>query len=340
MVNLGVQGHAEYPRHIPVLLHDFINQLKPFSGVWVDGTFGDGGYSEILLKSEAKTVIAIDRDPSVIASASKLSKRFPTRFSFANERFSKLADIVKSLGFKSVDGVLLDLGVSSMQIDQANRGFSFQKKGPLDMRMSCTGLSAFDVVNSFSEKDLANIIYTFGEERFSRRIAKNIVQERKNKEIDSTETLTRLISNCFPKKNSFKTHPATRTFQALRIFVNNELEELVEGLEAAERILAPNGILAVITFHSLEDRIVKRFIKLKSGAYPKGNRHQPMQSKWKQSFEKFVKKEITASDAEVKLNSRARSAKLRIAKKLMSEFSPIEKTLLGLPIINLEAQKR
>ena len=227
-----------------------------------------------------------------------------------------------------------------MQIDQADRGFSFLKNGPLDMRMSSSGMSAFDVVNSFSEKDLANIIYTFGEERFSRRIAKNIVQERANKKIDSTETLTNLISNCFPKYNSFKTHPATRTFQALRIFINNELEELVEGLEAAEQVLAPNGILAVITFHSLEDRIVKRFIKLKSEPYPKENRHRPMQPKCKQSFEKFVKKEITASDAEVKLNSRARSAKLRIARKLKSDFSPIEKTLLGLPFVSLGAQKR
>lgn len=340
MATLGVQERAEYPRHIPVLLNDFIDKLKPFSGVWVDGTFGDGGYSEILLKSDVKTVIAIDRDPSVKASAFELSKRFPTKFSFINERFSKLAEIVKSVGFKSVDGVLLDLGVSSMQIDQADRGFSFLKNGPLDMRMSSSGMSAFDVVNSFSEKDLANIIYTFGEERFSRRIAKNIVQERANKKIDSTETLTNLISNCFPKYNSFKTHPATRTFQALRIFINNELEELVEGLEAAEQVLAPNGILAVITFHSLEDRIVKRFIKLKSEPYPKENRHRPMQPKCKQSFEKFVKKEITASDAEVKLNSRARSAKLRIARKLKSDFSPIEKTLLGLPFVSLGAQKR
>ena len=162
MATLGVQERAEYPRHIPVLLNDFIDKLKPFSGVWVDGTFGDGGYSEILLKSDVKTVIAIDRDPSVKASAFELSKRFPTKFSFINERFSKLAEIVKSVGFKSVDGVLLDLGVSSMQIDQADRGFSFLKNGPLDMRMSSSGMSAFDVVNSFSEKDLANIIYTFG----------------------------------------------------------------------------------------------------------------------------------------------------------------------------------
>ena len=340
MVTQGVQEHAEYPRHIPVLLRAFVNQLKPFSGVWVDGTFGDGGYSEILLKSDVEAVIAIDRDPSVTASASLLSEQFPSKFSFTNERFSKLADIVKSSGFESVDGVLLDLGVSSMQIDQAERGFSFKKNGPLDMRMSCSGLSAFDVVNNFSEKDLANIIYTFGEERFSRRIAKNIVQERENKEIASTETLTNLISSCFPKYNSFKTHPATRTFQALRIFINNELEELVEGLEAAERILAPNGILAVITFHSLEDRIVKRFIKLKSETYPKGNRHMPIQPKWKKSFEKFLKKEITASDAEVKKNSRARSAKLRIARKLKSDFFPIEKTLLGLPSVSLGVQKR
>ena len=214
MVNPGVQENTEYPKHTPVLLNDFVNQLKPFSGVWIDGTFGDGGYSKMLLESDAKSVIAIDRDPSVTSAASVLAKQFPSRFFFTNDRFSKLADIAKSSGFESVDGVLLDLGVSSMQIDQANRGFSFKKNGPLDMRMSGSGLSASDVVNNFSEKDLADIIYNFGEERLSRRIASSIVKERKNNEIDSTETLTRLISDCFPKYKSSKTHPATRTFQA------------------------------------------------------------------------------------------------------------------------------
>ena len=340
MVNPGVQENTEYPRHIPVLLNDFVSQLKPLSGVWIDGTFGDGGYSKMLLESDAKSVIAIDRDPSVTSAASVLAKQFPSRFFFTNDRFSKLADIAKSSGFESVDGVLLDLGVSSMQIDQANRGFSFKKNGPLDMRMSGSGLSAFDVVNNFSEKDLADIIYNFGEERLSRRIASSIVKERKNNKIDSTETLTRLISDCLPKYKSSKTHPATRTFQALRIFVNNELEELVEALEAAERILSPNGILAVITFHSLEDRIVKRFIKLKSEIYPKFNRHQPNQLKFQPSFEKFAKKKIIASEAEVEANSRARSAKLRIARKLKSDLTPIEKNLLGLPIIGMGAQMR
>ena len=340
MVNPGVQENTEYPRHIPVLLNDFVSQLKPLSGVWIDGTFGDGGYSKMLLESDAKSVIAIDRDPSVTSAASVLAKQFPSRFFFTNDRFSKLADIAKSSGFESVDGVLLDLGVSSMQIDQANRGFSFKKNGPLDMRMSGSGLSAFDVVNNFSEKDLADIIYNFGEERLSRRIASSIVKERKNNKIDSTETLTRLISDCLPKYKSSKTHPATRTFQALRIFVNNELEELVEALEAAERILSPNGILAVITFHSLEDRIVKRFIKLKSEIYPKVNRHQPNQLKFQPSFEKFAKKKIIASEAEVEANSRARSAKLRIARKLKSDLTPIEKNLLGLPIISMGAQMR
>ncbi len=340
MANPGVQENTEYPRHIPVLLNDFVGQLKPFSGVWIDGTFGDGGYSKMLLESDAKSVIAIDRDPSVTSAAMVLIKQFPSRFFFANDRFSKLADVAQSAGFETVDGVLLDLGVSSMQIDQANRGFSFKKNGPLDMRMSGSGLSAFDVVNNFSEKDLANIIYNFGEERLSRRIANSIVKERKNKEIDSTETLARLISDCFPKYKHSKTHPATRTFQALRIFVNNELEELVEALEAAERILSPNGILAVITFHSLEDRIVKRFIKLKSEIYPKVNRHQPTQLKFQPSFEKFAKKKMVASKAEVKANSRARSAKLRIARKLKSDIAPIEKNLLGLPIISIGAQIR
>ena len=340
MVNAGVQEPAEYPRHIPVLLNDFKSQLQPFSGIWVDGTFGDGGYSKVLLESDTRKVIAIDRDPSVIPATALLNEQFPSKFFFSNDRFSNMGKIVESLGFESVDGVLLDLGVSSMQIDQANRGFSFSKDGPLDMRMSSSGLSAFDIVNNFSENDLANIIYTFGEERMSRRIASSIVKERKNKKIDSTKALALLINNCFPKYKPLKTNPATRTFQALRIFVNNELEELVEALEVAERLLCPGGILAVITFHSLEDRIVKRFIKLKSQTNSQGNRHQPSQSKYKPSFEKFEKNKFSPSEAEVKSNNRARSAKLRIAKRLNSELVPIDKNLLGLPITNLGAYSR
>ena len=339
MSNVSLQDQTEHSRHIPVLLNAFLENLDPFSGVWIDGTFGDGGYSRALLEADVSNLIAIDRDPDVNKTAKSLSLKYSSRFQFTLGEFSKLDVIANNHGFESVDGIILDLGVSSMQIDQAQRGFSFQKKGPLDMRMSGVGVSAYDIVNDYAENDLANIIYTFGEERLSRRIASAIVRERSKNLIDSTDKLASVITTCIRSPKYGKTHPATRTFQALRIYINNELQELIDGLEAAERILSPKGVLAVITFHSLEDRIVKRFIQLRSGNSPKGNRYQPMQPQEMASFQKVTKKALVAKDKEINFNARARSAKLRIAKKIKSNGHPIKRELLRFPFLNLETNK-
>lgn len=340
MSNVDLQDQTEYSRHIPVLLNTFLENLEPISGVWIDGTFGDGGYSRALLDAKISNLIAIDRDPNVSKTAERWRSKYPSRFQFTLGEFSKLDVIANNQGFESVDGIILDLGVSSMQIDQAQRGFSFQKKGPLDMRMSDAGVSAYDIVNDYAENDLADIIYTFGEERLSRRIASAIVRERSKSLIDSTDKLASVITKCIRSPKYGKTHPATKTFQALRIYINNELQELIDGLEAAERILSPNGMLAVITFHSLEDRIVKRFIQLRSGDSPKGNRYQPLQPQEVASFQKVTKKALVAKDAEISFNPRARSAKLRIAKKIKFNGNLIKRELLGLPFLNLEATNK
>ena len=340
MSNVDLQDQTEYSRHIPVLLNTFLENLEPISGVWIDGTFGDGGYSRALLDTKISNLIAIDRDPNVNKTAETWTSKYPSRFQFTLGEFSKLDVIANNQGFESVDGIILDLGVSSMQIDQAQRGFSFQKKGPLDMRMSGAGVSAYDIVNDYAENDLANIIYTFGEERLSRRIASAIVRERSKSLIDSTDKLASVITKCIRSPKYGKIHPATKTFQALRIYINNELQELIDGLEAAERILSPNGMLAVITFHSLEDRIVKRFIQLRSGDSPKGNRYQPLQPQEVASFQKVTKKALVAKDIEIRVNPRARSAKLRIAKKIKFNSSLIKRELLGLPFLNLEATNK
>ena len=335
MSEVKLQDKTETSRHIPVLLDTFLESVDPIDGIWLDGTFGNGGYSRALVNSGATRVIAIDRDPEAQKPADYLKCKYPLRFNFVLGRFGKMDALVKKEGFASVNGIILDLGVSSMQLDQAERGFSFQKKGPLDMRMSKSGLSAYDIVNEYSESDLANIIYNYGEERFSRRIARAIVSKRSKNLIKSTKELADVISNSVKTPKRLKTHPATRTFQALRIFVNNELDELVDGLEAAERILSPHGILAVITFHSLEDRIVKRFIQLRSGEHPLSNRFQP--SKQQEnivSFNKITRKALTARDREINYNPRARSAKLRIAKKIKYHDFPINRDQLGIPIFH------
>ena len=339
MSNVDLQDQTEYLRHIPVLLDTFLENLEPISGVWIDGTFGDGGYSRALLETDVSDLIAIDRDPDVNKTVESLALKYSSRFQFNLGKFSNLDVIANNQGFESVDGIILDLGVSSMQIDQAQRGFSFQQKGPLDMRMSSVGISAYDIVNDYAENDLANIIYTFGEERLSRRIASAIIKERSKGSIDSTDQLASVITTSIRSPKYGKTHPATRTFQALRIYINNELQELIDGLEAAERILSPKGMLAVITFHSLEDRIVKRFIQLRSGNSTKGNRYQPMQPQETASFQKVTKKALVAKDKEINFNPRARSAKLRIAKKLEFNGYPIKRELLGFPFLNLETKK-
>jgi len=320
--------------HIPVLLTPILDSVKPVSGIWVDGTFGAGGYSRAILDAGADTLYAIDRDPEVFARAEKWAKDYDGRLKlihgvFARAEkwakdydgrlklihgtFSDLDTHVKNEGTDLIDGVVLDIGVSSMQLDQAERGFSFMKDGPLDMRMGQSGMSAADIVNSVEEKVLADLIYLYGEERASRRIARNIVKSRENLKFETTFQLVKVIEASLPRPKPGQTHPATRTFQALRIAVNDELGQLVSGLRAAENILREGGMLAVVTFHSLEDRIVKRFIQARSGNNPRGNRYQPEKINDIATFEKIGRKAISATKDEISSNPRARSAKLNYA---------------------------
>lgn len=298
--------------HRPVLLTEVIGLLEPkASGIYLDGTFGAGGYSRGLLDSAGCRVFALDRDPSVLPGAKKLETAYPGRLTFLLGRFSEMERLLGAAGVVAVDGVALDIGVSSMQLDQAERGFSFRDDGPLDMRMGQTGLSAADLINDADEGLLADVIFRYGEERQSRRIAKAIVAARARQPILRTGQLADIVASVV--RGAPGRHPATKTFQALRIHVNDELGELSRGLSAAERLLKPGGRLAVVTFHSLEDRIVKRFLALRSGAEAQPSRHLPGAAAVVQrpSFTLLARGGITASDAEVACNARARSARLR-----------------------------
>jgi len=311
--------------HEPVLLSEVLDALAPLEGARiVDGTFGAGGYSRALAERGAE-VVAIDRDPSVIGFADRLKADFPDRFTFVAGPFSELDSLV---GDAAVDGVVLDIGVSSMQLDQAERGFSFMRSGPLDMRMSREGESAADLVNSLAETDLANLIFAFGEERASRRIAKAIVAARAIEAIGDTLVLARIIEKAVGRKPGAP-HPATRTFQALRIAVNGEFDELVAALFAAERLLPAGGRLAVVTFHSLEDRIVKRFFDQTKTAAPQ-SRHLP-QSAPVEACWSPVRKAVKAGAAELGRNPRARSATLRSAMRTAVAARPARTTGLGVP---------
>jgi 16S rRNA (cytosine1402-N4)-methyltransferase len=310
--------------HVPVLLDEVLDALQPLDGARiVDGTFGAGGYSRALLNAGA-TVVAIDRDPSVAPLADALKAEFTSRFSFVPGAFSALDELAAA----PVDGVVLDIGVSSMQLDEADRGFSFLRDGPLDMRMSAEGESAADLVNGLDESDLANLLYAYGEERKSRRIAHTIVAARATTPIATTAELARLIEKAIGRKPG-DAHPATRSFQALRIAVNNELDELVEGLFAAERVLHEGGRLAVVTFHSLEDRIVKRFFDPEKGA-PTRSRHLPrVESEARRWSE--VRKPRKASERETAHNPRARSATLRSALRSAAPARAVSYAGLGVP---------
>jgi len=301
--------------HIPVMLDEVLHALEPRDGaLYVDGTFGAGGYSRAILSAADCRLIGIDRDPRVRPAAAHLRQASGGRFVFVEAPFSSMEDVVVSGGGSQVDGIVLDIGVSSMQIDQAERGFSFQKAGPLDMRMAATGPTAADAVNHLSEQDLADIFYVYGEERRSRRIAKFIVTARAEAPIVTTDRLAEIVSRAIGGKHS-KIHPATRAFQALRIFVNDELGELARALDASERLLAPLGRLVVVTFHSLEDRMVKTFLRARAGlAGGGGSRHEPVvESGVEPSFRLLHRKAVEASEEEAAANPRARSAKLRAA---------------------------
>lgn len=298
-------------RHIPVMLKEVIEYLKPQDGkVYVDATFGNGGYSREILKTANCHVIAIDRDPTVIATAEALKKEFPTRFSFVAGTFGNFAELIK----EQIDGAVFDIGVSSMQIDDAERGFSFMHDGELDMRMSCSGKSAKDLVNALSEKELADILYLYGEEKKSYQIARKIVQYRQTKKIETTKELAEIIYSVIHKKHD-ETDPATRTFQALRIAVNDELSELENGLKGATLRLKSNGRLVVVSFHSLEDRIVKNYFKEKSGKKSGVSRYLPTQNTNEKPCFCFCSKAIIPNDEETRTNPRSRSAKLRYALK-------------------------
>ena len=321
--------------HIPVLLNPILSHIRPVSGIWLDGTMGAGGYTRALLDEGAERVIAVDRDPGALASVADWSIGYSDRLTVVDGCFGDMDDIV---GDQKIDGVVLDIGVSSMQLDQAARGFSFMKDGPLDMRMAQAGPSAADIVNNAPEGVIADILYQFGEERASRKIARAIVMDRKAAPFTTTLQLAGMIERIMPRPKPGQPHAATRSFQALRIMVNDELGELARGLQAAEKILKPEGLLVVVTFHSLEDRMVKRFMQMRSGAAPKGNRYAPATEEETARFTQVTRKAVTADKDELAVNPRSRSAKLRIAKRTDAPAGKIDFHAIGLPKLDVNPE--
>jgi 16S rRNA (cytosine1402-N4)-methyltransferase len=308
-------------RHIPVLVRRAVAWLSARDGgLYVDATFGAGGFSRaILLATPSARVIGIDRDHGAIEAGAPLVEEARGRLQLVEDRFSNLEDIAGRHG-GAIDGVVFDVGVSSMQLDEAARGFSFRLGGPLDMRMGQSGPSAADVVARAGERDLAAIIATLGEEHHARSIARAIAKARAERAIDSTAALAEIVARAVPGRPA-PIHPATRTFQALRIFVNEELAELAEALVAAERVLKPSGRLVVIAFHSLEDRIVKNFLAARSRA-PAASRHRPEAIAAAPTFHVLTKRPETPDEAEIAANPRARSAKLRAAERTAAAPTP------------------
>lgn len=304
--------------HAPVLLAEVVEALSPGPGdVVIDATFGAGGYSRAILAAGAE-VVALDRDPTVQPHADAVAHDYPGRFQLVRTPFSGLAEAFEASGKARLDGAVFDIGVSSMQLDEAERGFSFMRDGPLDMRMAGPGpeggQSAADIVNTWDHGPLAHILKLYGEERQSGRIATAILRRRVERPFARTLDLAEVVEKALGGRRGAPTHPATRTFQALRIAVNDELGELTRGLEAAERTLAPGGRLAVVTFHSLEDRIVKAFLTERTGNAPGGSRHAPVAVETRRpSFTLLFKGAREAGEAETAMNPRARSAKLRAA---------------------------
>jgi len=328
-------GHPSETPHVPVLIDAILRECAPIRGVWLDGTLGAGGYTRELLKAGADRVIGIDRDPLALKLAESWSAPYGGRVRLVEGTFSDL----DRLAGEALDGVVLDLGVSSMQLDMAERGFSFMRDGPLDMRMSQQGASAADLVNGAAEGVLADILYQYGEERASRRIAHAIVAARAEGPIVTTARLAEIIARCLPRPKPGQSHPATRSFQAIRIAVNAEFSELAEGLQAAERALRPGGLLAVVTFHSLEDRIVKRFLQLASGHEANANRYAPAKADTAARFDMVTRKAVVPDADEVTRNPRARSAKLRVARRTTAPAKPIAAADLGLPQINQRVRR-
>ena len=303
-------------RHIPVLLEEAVASLQPRDGgVYLDGTFGAGGYSRAILAHAGARVVALDRDPTAIAAGGALVSEFGGRLVLRAARFGDLDEAARAAGFDALDGVVLDIGVSSMQFDEAARGFSFRFEGPLDMRMEMSGRSAADIVNEADEEEIADILFHYGEERLARRIARAIVHDRKIAPFTTTAQLAGLIERINPPRFG-QIHPATRAFQGLRIAVNDELGELARALAAAERILRPGGTLAVVSFHSLEDRIVKQFFAERSGRGHARSRLLPGEPvKAAPTFECPAHQPVSPGEDEIRANPRSRSARLRYGQR-------------------------
>ena len=312
-------------KHYPVMLPEVLSALNPQAGeTYVDGTFGNGGYSDALLKAAKCDVIGLDRDPNVAPRAKEFGINYPGRFRLIETPFSKMDDV----GIAPVDAVILDIGVSSMQLDQAERGFSFMRAGPLDMRMGADGPTAADAIKSLSHSDLIRVFQVYGEERRARRAADFITRARDEGDITTTDVLADLIEKALGRTG--KNHPATRVFQALRIYINDELGELYRGLCAAEKTLKPGGRLIVVTFHSLEDRIVKSFLRRRSGEVTGGSRYAPevKHDGPVASFAQGKRSVIKPSKSEIDENPRSRSAKLRFAIRADAPAFPMDDNLL------------
>ncbi len=318
-------------RHVPVLLTEALDALalRP-GGRYVDGTFGAGGYARALLeRAPEATLLALDRDPTAIAGGADLVAGMAGRLTLSQARFGDLGTEATRFGMVPLDGVVLDIGVSSMQLDEAERGFSFRLDGPLDMRMGRHGTSAADLVNEADEGALADIFYHYGEERRSRAVARAVIEARRKAPLTTTKQLADLVAGIV-RAEPGAAHPATRVFQALRIAVNDELGELVQALHAAEAVLRPGGRLAVVTFHSLEDRIVKQFMAARSGRAPAGSRHAPATAAPVATFKLVTKGPVAPSEPEMQRNPRARSAKLRAAERTEAPARQAEPDLLAL----------
>ena len=343
------RGEGEAPsaaggpaRHTPVLLTKVLDALQPRDGArYIDCTFGAGGYSRAILDAADCQVLALDRDPHAVEGATGMAAQYAPRLILKQARFGDLAEVAQEAGFTPADGIVFDIGVSSMQIDDAERGFSFMRDGPLDMRMSSEGLSAALVVNSYDEQDIAEIIYVLGEERRSRAIARAIVRRRAETPFTRTLDLADVIASVMPRRHDDPKHPATRSFQALRLFVNDELGELGRGLIAAEQSLGQGGRLAVVTFHSLEDRIVKTFFTERSGKSAQPSRHLPASGDQRQpSFSLLSRKAVEPDETEIAVNARARSARLRAGVRTSAPLWSQDFATLGIPTIKAATGRR
>lgn len=309
--------------HVPVLLRPLLEAVAPVTGTWIDGTLGAGGYARGLLEAGADRVIGIDRDPLAHDLARDWGAIYGDRLELVLGNFAQMDTVAQA-----VDGVVLDLGVSSMQLDRAERGFSFMKDGPLDMRMGRDGPSAADIVNTAAEAEIADILYLYGEERASRRIAKRIVEARP---VTTTLQLAEIVQSCLPRAKPGQAHPATRSFQALRIAVNGEYDALWQGLMAAERVLKPGGRLAVVTFHSVEDRMVKRFFQLHGDRKTHVNRYGDQSEEATEPFEVLTRKAIGPDAQELADNPRSRSAKLRVGRRTAVPARAVAAADLSMP---------